>query len=38
MRSKRVVQLVESGQLHNHRLVEYFERKLNERNMKNETV
>lgn len=40
MRSKRkvVVQLVESEQIHNHRLAEYFARKFNERNMKNETV
>lgn len=37
MRGKRkiVVNLVETEKIHNHRLVEYFARKFNERSLKN---
>ena len=40
MRSKRkvVVQLVESGGIHNHRLVEYFAKKFDERKIENEKI
>ena len=33
---KITVRLIETDQIHNHRLAEYFARKFNERGMKNE--
>ena len=40
MRKERkiVVKLIESERIHNHRLVEYFAKKFNERNIENEKI
>ena len=40
MRSKRkiVVRMIESDGIHNHRLVEYFARKINERGIEHDKV